>query len=246
MSDSYSDDDRGFLEDQCKRSIRATVRFSKELPHLQQLVEYLKKNNATTQQRCNILNGAGIINLVSDMSCRPKSPMMSDPTWGSELNVWCSALKIMWQLLPESYMELQMFVDNFAEKFLNEDIARIPAETLNVIKEMAENRDPFLAAAAKTILKRYSSHCSFAEASTVEIVRRMNGIFKPGQPERNHSDSSFDNRKVCSSPICHNIEEGATPFKCCGRCKKAYYCSEKCHKEDWKRHKLECHQQPST
>ena len=99
-----------------------------------------------------------------------------------------------------------MLVDNFAEKFLNEDIAKIPEETLNVIKEMAENRDVFLAAAVKTIMKRYST---FAEASAFEFFRSMNGMIF-GQPERNRHETSFDTRKVCSYPSCHKVEEDAS------------------------------------
>ncbi len=33
-----------------------------------------------------------------------------------------------------------------------------------------------------------------------------------------------------------------TELKCCGNCKKVYYCSVKCQKEGWNGHKNKCKQ----
>jgi len=43
--------------------------------------------------------------------------------------------------------------------------------------------------------------------------------------------------------FCEKMEEfRAEPFKRCAACKSVFYCSIKCHKEDWKKHKKVCNQ----
>ena len=54
--------------------------------------------------------------------------------------------------------------------------------------------------------------------------------------------------KTCSWPACGNDLSGEAAAKNrCGRCKRAYYCSRRCHKKDWKEggHKKACKEVPS-
>lgn len=39
---------------------------------------------------------------------------------------------------------------------------------------------------------------------------------------------------------CKTNEKIDEPFNVCARCQKTKYCSKKCQKEDWKRHKVIC------
>ena len=43
----------------------------------------------------------------------------------------------------------------------------------------------------------------------------------------------------CSNCSKHEKRERKA-FKCCGKCKKAFYCSKKCQISDWKVHKHKC------
>lgn len=46
--------------------------------------------------------------------------------------------------------------------------------------------------------------------------------------------------KDCISNCCENCRLFGKEFKRCSRCKSVNYCSEKCQKENWKKHKLFC------
>ncbi|KAH9928402.1 uncharacterized protein B0H18DRAFT_1001147, partial [Fomitopsis serialis] len=46
--------------------------------------------------------------------------------------------------------------------------------------------------------------------------------------------------KSCEAPGCTAIERPGVKMKCCSGCKTTYYCSAKCQKTDWKKHKAEC------
>jgi len=52
------------------------------------------------------------------------------------------------------------------------------------------------------------------------------------------------NDKGTSNPLCHvcgvTRAEGGGPLLQCSGCRRAYYCSPACQKEDWKRHKSDC------
>ncbi|KIP11849.1 hypothetical protein PHLGIDRAFT_124522 [Phlebiopsis gigantea 11061_1 CR5-6] len=39
---------------------------------------------------------------------------------------------------------------------------------------------------------------------------------------------------------CYIAESTTTKLKCCGRCKRAHYCSKECQNADWKAHKGKC------
>jgi len=40
--------------------------------------------------------------------------------------------------------------------------------------------------------------------------------------------------------VCEQCGTKGNNFKVCGGCQTAYYCSKKCQKKNWKKHKLEC------
>ena len=54
-----------------------------------------------------------------------------------------------------------------------------------------------------------------------------------------HKASEF---APCGSRPCNNREKKVKSFRMCSGCKKIAYCSKRCQKEDWKRHKQECGQ----
>ena len=64
----------------------------------------------------------------------------------------------------------------------------------------------------------------------------------PTKPwEEETKGPSFAIVKRCRN--CSKISEQAALF-ICSRCGRSHYCSKKCQKEDWKRHKPECTEKP--
>jgi len=53
-------------------------------------------------------------------------------------------------------------------------------------------------------------------------------------------DTGSTNERGIIGRICHTCKKSSKQMKKCSDCKVAYYCSEKCQKEDWKSHKTEC------
>jgi hypothetical protein len=184
-----------------------------------------------------------------------------------ELDLFCRAFRFGWKLWPDSWTGMLMMLDYVAEKFLPGDIARLDSETLETIKEIAKTNvwpnnpvgGSMQAAAAKTILARHSRGVSFAEASTIDVVRRMapfncmpdgvDGMTKliasmsmpPAQPERRKpTQLDFDQRRLCDSALCTNVEQGVIKFQKCSRCRQVAYCSKECQVADWKGHKKHC------
>jgi hypothetical protein len=58
-----------------------------------------------------------------------------------------------------------------------------------------------------------------------EIYKRVNSGLK-------------DKIRVCR--WCKNTDRGKAKYKICTGCRSAYYCSKKCQKRDWEKHKLIC------
>ncbi|KAI6103809.1 hypothetical protein EDD16DRAFT_296917 [Pisolithus croceorrhizus] len=48
--------------------------------------------------------------------------------------------------------------------------------------------------------------------------------------------------KACSNGACGAIETKVAQFKRCAACKKVVYCSQPCQRNDWPKHKPQCHQ----
>jgi hypothetical protein len=183
-----------------------------------------------------------------------------------ELECFCRAFRFGWKLWPDSWVGILCMLDYFAEKFLPEDIALLDSETLETIKQIAKTKvwpnnrfgGPTQAAVAKTILARHSRCASFEEASTIDAVRRMapfncmsdvDGMSKliasmsmpPAQPERRKpTQFDFDQRRLCDSALCTNVEQGIIKFKKCSKCMQVAYCSKECQIADWKGHKKQC------
>jgi len=45
---------------------------------------------------------------------------------------------------------------------------------------------------------------------------------------------------LCSRKKCDRRENSENQFEICSRCRIARYCSKKCQKKDWKKHKRSC------
>jgi hypothetical protein len=59
------------------------------------------------------------------------------------------------------------------------------------------------------------------------------------------SEQSPDTLQKCEARCCsgcHREESGGEKFLSCSRCSIVRYCSRRCQKRDWKRHKLLCHE----
>lgn len=98
--------------------------------------------------------------------------------------------------------------------------------------------------AAKALLSRCSSvkqgpagarptAASFAEASTIGIVRVERGLsLEGGQPKRPSRGSCMvDQRHVCAAAGCMRIEQGTTKFDKCGNCCSRDACPRYCSRE---------------
>lgn len=184
--------------------------------------------------------------ILFGLHARPKMPFdfAEDP---DELHDFCEAFVIAWRLLPDAWVGLQMMLDCLAENFCKSDVQKINDETLIVVKEIARNRHwpnnqlcgpMFFSGQAKTILARVTRNTSFAEATTVDVVRTF--ISEPSQPiHRKPKGFNSDRRRTCSNPTCFQVET-VEPFKKCSRCEKKSYCTKECQHAHWKEHKKIC------
>ena len=74
----------------------------------------------------------------------------------------------------------------------------------------------------------------------VELCYSLAAAAAAVDPISSNSDSNGDRkRSICF--CCEKQEEETTPFKLCGQCQVAKYCSRECQLKDWKkRHKCAC------
>lgn len=205
------------------------------------------------QQRAHLVM-SGYDELLWGLHDRPKGLPMMQLFGENEIQIFCDAIAIGWRLWPDSWTGLQMMLDYLAESMSSPDLAEISDKSafLAIIKEIAQHTDwpnnrlcgPMMtASAAKTILARISRNASFAQATTVSIVRCVAGLgFTPCQPDRGSPRTSqCDARRICDNVTCINVEKDQVKFKKCADCMEVAYCSPACQRAHWVAiHKREC------
>ena len=128
-----------------------------------------------------------------------------------EFEVYCQAFRFGWKLWPDYWIGLNMILDDIAEKFSAEDVARLDVETIGTVKEIAITTSwpnnpvvgrSMMTGAAKTVLDRYSRSAvsrrnfssvaiSPAEAATIVLSRPV-AVF--------HSNGTIGVERLTLSP----------------------------------------------
>lgn len=177
-----------------------------------------------------------------------------------EVDIWISALTLPWRLWPDSMTGHLMVLDYISEKASLSDLDKVIAGpgVVAIIKQIAQTtrwpNNPLCGDmtgnAAKSILARSSRSVSFAEATTVPLVRALSGLSTAPQPRRSAESArrrglgywgtAADLRRVCDNDLCREVEAG-TKFERCKKCKASFYCSRDCQRVAWKAgHKSVC------
>jgi hypothetical protein len=246
------------------------------LPRIESLPPYTA-DPEDARARSHLLDMGVFGSNLMDLNDRPRSPfpfpglsLLSPALAAAEFDLFLKALRLTWKILPDYSIGLHMLLDWLAETMDTEDIACLDQETIAVLKSITSARcsnslmEMTLSSAAKTILARHSRKASFAQATTVGIVRTFAKIdetkshifdddyeekkaanliaainLEAVQPKRKQAVFG-DCRRICDHALCTNVESGEKKFPKCGACGMVAYCSKSCQKEHWKMHKGDC------
>jgi len=114
--------------------------------------------------------------MLVDFFVRPIGKFDTD-----ELEVFCRAFRVGWNVWPDCWVGVLMMLDYMAEKFSTDDIDRLDPETLKTVKHIANTKSwpnnetcgAQLSTSAKNILGRHSRSMSFEDVTEYAWARNM-------------------------------------------------------------------------
>jgi hypothetical protein len=181
MDSSDSDGDNSYLEDKCRKYVKALLDFSSKQKSFEEATVVAPAMPWEMRAEYVMKNYEDILWGLHD---RPLGKMVSYQGI-DELETFCNALCIGWKLWPDCWVGLQMILDYLAENTCTQDICRLNQSTIDVLNEIRScktwRNNPvcgpsMTAAQANCLLKRYKNKCSFAEATNNPMARMM-GLF---------------------------------------------------------------------